>query len=142
MLSGNLPDLMAEISFDFQYQTANPLCRLICFICDQLLSKWPHTAACLSRPDGTEDTDARIQSLFWNGQPLGIAAGSDLRWMMSLPDNEEQILSETRVGIRRQRARLLLSPPGKAHDVHSRKYSGVNEERGREQKQGVAPGKN
>src|SRR5438270_12525691 len=83
MLSGNLPDLMAEISFDFQYQTANPLGRLICFICDQLLSKWPHTAACLSRPDSTEDADACIQSLFWNGQPLGIAVGSDLRGMMN-----------------------------------------------------------
>src|SRR5208282_1744019 len=101
MLRGNLPDLMAEISFDLQNQTANPLCRIICFICDQLLCEWPHTAACFSRADSPEDADAGKQSLLWNRQPLGIAAGSDLGWMMNFANYQKQIFPKTRIGIRR-----------------------------------------
>src|SRR5258708_6771977 len=83
MLAGNLADLMAEISFDFQDQSANPLCRISCFICDQLLCKRPHTAACFSRANSAEDANAGKQPLLWNRQPLGIAAGSDFGRMMN-----------------------------------------------------------
>src|SRR6516165_5068289 len=86
MFAGDLPDLMAEIAFDFQDQSANTLCRLIRFIRDQLLCKWPHTAACLSRSNSAEDADAGKESLFWNRQPLGIDAGNDFRWMMNFPN--------------------------------------------------------
>src|SRR5579871_1897748 len=82
MCAGNLPDLMAEVAFDFQDQTANPLCRLMRSVCDHLLCKWPHTTACLSRSDGAEDADAGKQSFLRNRQPLGVAAGSDFRRMM------------------------------------------------------------
>src|SRR5258708_37056095 len=102
MLAGNLADLVAEIAFGFQDQTADALCRRIGFISDQLLSKWPHTAACLSCSDCAKDPDAGEQSFFWNRQPLRIAAAKDFRWMMNLSDNQKQILSGTRIGIGRE----------------------------------------
>src|SRR5437773_12371960 len=123
MLAGNLADLVAEIPFDFQDQTADAFGRLICFKCDQLLGKWAHTAACLSCSDCTKDPDASEQSFLWNRQPLRVAAANDFRWMMNLADNQKQILSRTRIGIGREWGCLLLPPAAKTEDVHARERS-------------------
>src|SRR5947199_3316011 len=102
MLAGNLADLVAEIPFDFQDQTTDAFCRLICFKCDQLLSKWAHAAACLSCSDRAKDPNASEQSFLWNRQPLRVAAANDFRWMMNLSDNAKEVLPGTRIGIGRE----------------------------------------
>src|SRR5581483_87264 len=141
MLSGNLSNLVAEISFDLQHEPANPFGRLIRFECDELLGKWTHTACCFSRSNCPEHSDAGKQSFFWNRQPLRVAGGSDSCRVMNLSDDKEQIVPEFWIGIQRKGIPLLFPLPGKTQYVNPREGSGVNEERRAEQEQRVAPPK-
>ena len=106
------PDLMAEVSFDFEHERARAAVGIVGPPVKQLAGERVHAGRGLAGADGPDDEHAGVESLLGNDEPRRPLARAGGGGMVQLPDDERWLVVLGRRG--------PLGQPAPADDPHER----------------------
>ena len=108
------PDVVAEVSLDFEDESGGPLLRVRGLPREQLLGEGAHAGGGLAGPDGAEDGDPGIQAPLGEREPGGPPDLARLGGMVDFPDHERGRIVVRRRGPARQgpAAKATVPPAG------------------------------
>src|ERR1700693_2485080 len=81
----NLPDLVAEVTFDFKNEPAGLRFRICRSIAQQLVREWIHAASGLAAANSADDDGVGKQPALRNSEPTGFLCGDRDAWIVDLP---------------------------------------------------------
>src|SRR6185437_5656541 len=135
----NLFNLMAEVAFYFEDQSADCFLVVLGLISDQLLDKRIHATTGLASANCADDGNPGEKPALRDREPAGCFRWYRPAWVVDLAHNEKDIVSLARIGIVGQAPCCNLSMGLQSEDVQARKKNGEDDVWCREQEEGVRP---
>src|SRR5262249_20328297 len=96
-------NLVAEVAFDFHYEAADLLLRIVSAPSEELIDIGVHARGRLSGPDRTQNGDAGIQPALRNSEPTWCMRAAGSRKEVRLAEHDGGCVSAFRIRVRRQR---------------------------------------